>query len=353
MTLSLPPGARICLVMMSAIGDAVHALPVVTALKRHDPTIDLTWILQGGPGRLIEGHPDVDEIVRFERGRGVRAFTDIRRKLAGRRFDLVLDLQVYFKASIVTALTRAPIKLGFDRARARDMNWLVTNRRIPAHPPQHVQDQYFEFLLHLGVNPLPVQWKLGPWPQEREMQREVLSRFNRPVACLAIGSSEASREWEPVRWARLAERLHHEYNLLPILIGGASERELAVGAAIMHEAAVPVESTLGSTLREMVALIDGSALVVALNSAPLHISVALNRPVIGLMAYRNPKRTGPYRFRDLMVDAYGAPGEDYPVTLENRPGDLKRVSVDEVMERVHLWSERYRDNAAGRGVAGG
>ena len=353
MTLRLPPGARICLVMMSAIGDAVHALPVVTALKRHDPTIDLTWILQGGPARLIEGHPDVDEIVRFERGRGLRAFTDIRRKLAGRRFDLVLDLQVYFKASVVTALVRAPIKLGFDRARARDMNWLVTNRRIPPHPPQHVQDQYFEFLHHLGVNPLPVQWKLGPWPQEREMQREVLSRFGRPVACLAIGSSEASREWEPVRWARLAERLHNEHGLQPVLIGGPSERELTVGASIMREANVPVESTLGSTLREMVALIDGSALVVALNSAPLHISVALGRPVIGLMAHRNPKRTGPYRYRDLMVDAYGAPGEEYPVTLETRPGGLERVTVDEVVERVRLWSGRYRDDPSGQGVAHG
>ena len=109
---------------------------------------------------------------------------------------------------------------------------------------------------------------------------------------------------------------------------------------------MPVESTLGAPLREMVALMDGSALVVALNSAPLHISVALNRPVIGLMARRNPKRTGPYRFRDLMVDAYGKPGEEYPISLESRPGDLSRVSVDEVMERVQLWDHRYREPAA-------
>src|SRR5690554_1518780 len=127
----LPRGARVCLVMMSAIGDAVHALPVVTALKRHDPTIHLTWILQRGPAMLVEGHPDVDEIVRFERKRGLGAFVDIRRKLAGRSFDLVIDLQVYLKASVVTAFTRAPVKLGFDRARARDLNWLFTNRRIP------------------------------------------------------------------------------------------------------------------------------------------------------------------------------------------------------------------------------
>src|SRR5690606_29897104 len=122
MTALLPPSARACLVMMSAIGDAVHALPVITALKRPDPSLHLTWILQPGPAALMRGHADVDEMLIFERRRGPGAFLDIRRKLAGKSFDLVIDLQVYFKASVVTALASAPIKLGFDRARARDLN---------------------------------------------------------------------------------------------------------------------------------------------------------------------------------------------------------------------------------------
>lgn len=331
--------------MMSAIGDSVHALPVVTALKRHDPTIHLTWILQRGPAMLIEGHPDVDEIVLFERKRGLGAFLDIRRKLAGRSFDLVIDLQVYFKASVVTALVRAPVKLGFDRARARDLNWLFTNQRIPAHEPQHVLDQYFEFLDYLGVDPYPIQWNLGPWPHEREAQRELLSNYDRPFACLAVGSSEAAREWSPDRWADLSDRLYRKWGLQPVLIGGRSERELQAEAAIREHAREPLESTLGSSLREMVWLIDGSQLVVALNSAPLHIAVALDRPVIGLLARRNPKRTGPYRFRELMVDAYGAPGEDYPISLEVRTAGLEAVTVDQVEEKVKLWHATYGSGA--------
>ena len=85
------PAPRILLVMMSAVGDAVHALPVVTALKRHDPGALITWVLQPGPASLVRGHPDVDEIVLFERGAGWRAYPRVRRALAGRRFDLVLD----------------------------------------------------------------------------------------------------------------------------------------------------------------------------------------------------------------------------------------------------------------------
>ncbi|HEX6068633.1 MAG TPA: glycosyltransferase family 9 protein [Longimicrobiaceae bacterium] len=347
----LPPSARVCLVMMSAIGDAVHTLPVVTALKRHDRSIHLTWVLQPGPASMVRGHPDVDEIVLFERKRGLRGYADIRRKLTGRRFDLVLDLQVYFKASVVTALASAPVKLGFDRARARDMNWLVTNRRIPPHEPQHVQDQYFEFLHYLGVDPEPVEWKLGPWPEERAAQRDLLSGFDRPLAALAVGTSDPRREWLPERWAALSDALYRDHGLQPVLVGGRSPRELATEQRMRQIAAAPLATTLGASLREMVGVLDGSALVVSLNTAPLHMAVALDRPVIGLMAHRNPKRTGPYRFRDLMVDAYGEPGEDYPISMVSRAGGLERVTVEEVLAKVGLWRERYAGRGGGPGGA--
>src|SRR5436309_8249632 len=167
MTIPVPrPLQRVCIVMMSAVGDAVHVLPVINALKRHSPNVHITWILQPGPATLVRGHRSVDEILIFDRSQGFAAFADIRRELAARTFDLVIDLQVYFKAGIVTTFTHAPVKLGFDRARARDFNWLFTNKRITPHPIQHVQDQYFEFLSALGVSPEPVEWDLGPWPDE-------------------------------------------------------------------------------------------------------------------------------------------------------------------------------------------
>jgi heptosyltransferase I len=73
------------------------------------------------------------------------------------------------------------------------------------------------------------------------------------------------------------------------------------------------------------------------------MTVALDRPVISLMGYTNPKRTGPYRrFNDLIVDAYGEPGEDYPISMENRPGRMQRIEPRDVLEKVQLWSDRYR-----------
>jgi heptosyltransferase I len=333
---------NICVVMMSAVGDAVHVLPVVNALKRANPRTRITWVLQPGPAALVRGHRSVDEIVVFDRARGLAAFADVRAELAKRRFDLVMNLQVYFKAGIVTALTQAPVKLGFDRARARDFNWLFTNRKIPASPVQHVQDQYFEFLTALGVSPAPVEWDLGPWPNEREWQRSFTSSIARPIASIVVATSKPEKDWIPERWAEVADALHERYGMQVVLVGAKSERELAAQRIVMEKAKHKPRSELGSGLRNLVSILDASALVLSPDTGPLHMAVALNRPVISLMGYTNPKRTGPYRrFQDLIVDAYGDPGEDYPISMENRPGRMNRIETHHVLDKITRWKERY------------
>ena len=327
---------------MSAVGDAVHVLPVIDALKRANPRTRITWVLQPGPAALVRGHRSVDEIIIFDRGRGWRAFADVRSELAKRRFDLVINLQVYFKAGIVTAFTRAPIKLGFDRARARDFNWLFTNAKIPAHAVQHVQDQYFEFLGALGVSPEPVEWDLGPWPDERGWQAQFLASVNRPVASIVIATSKPEKDWIPERWAEVADALYLRYGMQVVLVGGTSERERAAERIVMERTSHKPRSELGSGLRKLVSILDASSLVLSPDTGPLHMSVALDRPVISLMGYTNPKRTGPYRkFHDLMIDVYGEPGENYPISMENRPGRMTRIETQDVLAKVALWKERY------------
>jgi heptosyltransferase I len=328
--------------MMSAVGDAVHVLPVINALKRVNPKTRITWVLQPGPAALVRGHRSVDEIIIFDRAKGWRAFADARAELAKRRFDLVLNLQVYLKAGIVTAFAHAPVKLGFDRSRARDFNWLFTNRKIAKGPVRHVQDQYFEFLYALGVSPEPVTWDFGPNPAERAWQREFSASTDRPIASIVVGTSKPEKDWIPERWAEVSDALYEKYGMQVVLVGGRSARELNAERIVTERARHKPRSELGSGLRKLVSILDASSLVLSPDTGPLHMSVALDRPVISLMGYTNPKRTGPYRkFRDLIIDAYGDPGEDYPISMENRPGRMARIETNDVLEKVTLWQRRY------------
>ena len=342
--MSRVPLGRVCIVMMSAVGDAVHVLPVLTALKRHHPAMHVTWVLQPGPASLVRGHRCVDEIILFDRTKGLQGFRDIRRELRARRFDLVINLQVYFKAGIITSFTRAPVKLGFDRARARDANWLFTTHRIPPHAMQHVQDQYFEFCDWLGVPHEPPTWDLGPWGEaERQWQREFLARFDRPIAPIVVATSKPQKDWLPERWAEVSDALWHDFGLQPVLVGARSPREVHAERVILERTAVKPYSALGQGgLRGLVGIIDGAALVLSPDTGPLHMTVALDRPVVSLIGYSNPKRVGPYRkFGDLMIDAYGEPGEDYPISMENRMDRLPRITVRDVLDRVERWRTRY------------
>jgi heptosyltransferase I len=306
-------------------------------------------VLQPGPARLVRGHPDIDDLVLFDKSKGLRAYLEVREEMSRRQIDIVLGLQVYLKAGLVTALIDAPVKVGFDRARARDLNFLFTTHRIPPHPQQHVQDQYFEFLQYLGVPHEPVVWNLGPWPDEREAQRAFFAKFDQPVVSLVVGTSKAEKDWRAERWAALTDVLVDRFGLAPVIVGGRSERELATVRVIEATARHRPYNALGGSLRDMIGILDGSALVISLDTGPLHMAVALDRPVISLMGYNNPKRVGPYRrFHDLIVDAYGDPGEDYPITPAHRHDRMGRISVDDVIEKVELWQSRRTIESADR-----
>jgi len=334
---------RICIVMMSAVGDAVHVLPVINAIKREHPGSHITWVLQPGPASLVRGHPSIDEIILFDRSSGRAGILEVVSALRSRRFDLLINLQVYFKAGMITALSGVPRRLGFDRARARDANWLFTTERIPPHPVQHVQDQYFEFLHHLEIGADPVVWGIGPWKEELSWQKEFISRFDRPIASIVVATSKPAKDWVASRWAEVCDILHERYDLQPVLVGGTSPRETEAARAIIAASRHKPHSALGSGLRNLVSILDASELVLAPDTGPLHMSVALDRPVISLMGYTDPRRTGPYRrFHDLIIDAFHDPGDEGPVTMDTKQGRMERITVADVATKLEIWAERYR-----------
>jgi heptosyltransferase I len=334
--------------MLSAIGDAVHVLPVANSLKRAWPDCRITWIIQPVPHLLVRGHPAIDEFILFHRKRGIGAlgaYTQLRRYVRDRRFDLVLALQVYFKAGLITGIVPATRKVGFDRARARDLNWLFTNDRIPARPVQHVQDQYFEFVEHLGIDPRPAEWRIRLSDAEREAQARFFGDVDQPTCAVVVGTSKLEKNWQPDGYSQILDALRFTYGLQPVLVGGPSAVEREIADRILARTRSKPIDALGDDLRKLIYILDGSALCISPDTGPLHISRALETPVIGLYGYTNPKRTGPYRaYEDLVVDGYArSPEEDYPPSMEYRDG-MGRVTPDAVLEKIDLAMTRYVNN---------
>jgi heptosyltransferase I len=337
-TLQIEPPREILIVMLSALGDAVHVLPVLNALKRQWPESRITWLLQPVPHQLVAGHENVDEFILFHRRRGAeawRSFTEASSALGTRRFDLLVNLQVYLKAGLLTSMARAQVKLGFDRKRARDMNWLFTTHRIPARPTGHVQDQYFEFVEHLGIPTEPLEWRLTLTAAERIAQQQFFESVDRPVCGVVVGTSKQAKNWAPERYARLLEVLESDFGYRTVLLGGPSAAEKAAAERILRATRAQPIDALANDVRRLLWLLDGSSLVISPDTGPLHAARALDRPLVGLYGYTNPKRYGPYRRPWQVVDGYARfPGEDYGPAAGYRSEGMQRITVEMVLAGV-------------------
>jgi len=332
--------ARVAVVRMSAIGDCVRAMPVVASLRQAWPQTHITWVIQAVPKMLMAGRPDVDEFLEFRRSLGLGAYADLRRRLGDRSYDLVINLHPVFKGGLVSRLLPAPLKLGFDRKRASDLSWLGSNRRVPARPTAHVQDEFFEFLQALDI-PIVQEWDFHFTEDERRQQAGWLETFDRPILAVAIRSAHAEKDWILARHARVIDVARREFGLEAVLVGGPSTSEGEDAARLAQMCATPPRVEMHRDLRRLAWVLDASALVLGPDTGPLHMAVALGRPTIGLYGYTDPKRHGPYgRFADLTIDRFTR-GAETEVSREKRNGNMSTISETDVLEKIEFALSRY------------
>lgn len=339
------PPRRVAIVRMSAIGDSVHALPVIASLRKAWRDTHISWVIQKVPHMLMSGRPDVDEFLCFRRELGARAYLDFRRRLQDRTFDLVLDLQPVFKGGVVTQLLPAPLKLGYDRSRSQDFSWLATNCRLPACATAHTQDELLEFVEVLGV-PVRREWNFFFTETERNDQRGWRQKIDRRVLAVVLCSSHSQKNWILERYARVLDIAAHDLNLEPVIVGGPSteERDWATRLIELSKASPRVE--LGTDLRRMAWLLGASDFVLSPDTGPLHVAVGLGTPTVGLYGYTDPKRSGPYRrFSELTVDQYTRLGETNP-SRKKRKGNMERIQAEDVLEKLELALQKYPERQA-------
>ena len=334
---------NVCIVLLTGLGDVVHGLPVANALKRDQPARRITWVVEPMPSPVVRHHPAVDDVVVYEKARGLAGVLALRRALAARAIDVTLNLNIYFKAIWPTVFSGAPVRVGFDRDRARDLTWLAANVRLPRRPRSHTQDMFLEFLELLEVEPGPLEWRLRPTLEERTIQRRFFDRFDRPVAAVVPATANPKKDWVPERWADVLDALARDFGFDTVLLGGPSERERAIVRRILAAAETRPVVAMGDGIRPLLWRLDGSALLVAPDTGPVHMARAMDVPVVGLYGHTNPWRVGPYRrYRDLWIDTYTDPGEaPDPSNATPKHGRMERIAVADVLDRVQVAVAEY------------
>lgn len=349
--LSKPPES-VCILRLSAIGDVCHTLPVVRSLQAEWPETRFTWIIGRVEAGLIGDIPEIEFII-FDKSRGWRAYLTLYRQLHNRRFDVLLHMQIALRASLVSLLVRARLRLGFDKERAKDYQWLFTNARIAARPRQHVMDGLFGFAEALGVKRRVLNWDI-PQPEPAVHRVSSLVHGDKPLLVISPCSSDRRRNWRnwsAERYAEVADYAGDTLGMQVVLTGGSSQREQQMGEAIANCCRNRPIDLIGKTsLKELLVLLNRAAVLIAPDSGPVHIATTVGTPVIGLYATSNPARTGPYLSQQWVVNRYeealrGELGKSSDEvrwgTRVRNPEAMLRISSQEVKEKLSaLMSQR-------------
>ena len=338
--LSNPPES-ICLLRLSAIGDICHALPVVRTLQSHWPQTRITWIIGKTEFGLVKDITGLEFIV-FDKSAGLSAYRRLRQQMKGRRFEILLHMQMSLRASLASVLIPADIRLGFDRRRANDFQWLFVNHRITYRDRQHVMESFFEFIRTLGIKDRILKWDIPLSNEDRKSADNLLPTGEFIV--ISPCSSMSYRNWSVEKYAAVADYAMQRYDLPTVLTGGNRSIERSYGEKIGQRCRYnPVDLVGKTSLKKLLAVLERAQVVIAPDSGPAHLATAVNTPVIGLYATTNPDRARPYLSPELVINQYpeavyakyGKSVNDVPWGTRVRDADaMERISVADVTGKL-------------------
>lgn len=293
----------ICILRLSAIGDVTHVIPVVLSLQEQVPGIRITWVIGKIEAKLIGDLPGV-EFILFDKKAGRKGYAQLRQQMKGRRFDALLHMQVAFRANLAAACIPAKIRVGYDKARSKDLHSLFINRRIAAAPQQHVRDCLASFLVPLGLEAAPPRWQIPLSEDDHAFAHQHLATDRRNLV-ISPCASHTLRNWPAERYAQLADYAIRQHGMKVILVGSPAPFEAEYCAAIESAMTEKAHNICGrDTLKQLTALMTHADLVVAPDTGPAHIASAVGTDVLGLFAASNPNRSGPYNSLQWCVNRY-------------------------------------------------
>ncbi|KHT43132.1 glycosyltransferase family 9 protein [Vibrio sinaloensis] len=333
MPLFTSPPASLCFLRLSAIGDTCHAVAAIQAVQRQWPQTKITWIVGKVEAQLLDGLENIELIV-FDKKAGLKGMQSVWSQLNQRKFDALVHMQLALRASLLTLGIKATYKVGFSFKRAKEAQWLFTNKKITDTTSQHVLDSFYSFIEYLGVPRSEPTWHLPISEQDIGFATQHLA--GKPTVAISPAASKDERNWLTERYAELADWLDAQgYQV--VLCGSPAEREIRLGQSIEALCSSAPLNLIGQTsLKQLAAVLKQSHAVVAPDSGPAHIATTQGTPVVGLYGHSNPKRTGPYHSIQSVVSVYetfveqqqGKPAEQLPWST--------RVKGEHIMASISL-----------------
>ncbi|HIE1097806.1 MULTISPECIES: glycosyltransferase family 9 protein [Stenotrophomonas] len=325
--------SSLCLLRLSALGDVTHVVPLVRTLQAARPDTPIHWIIDKAGHKLLDGLPGVT-FHAYDKKSGMAGVKELRRQLPPGRFEALLQMQVAFRANLLSAFIPAERRIGYDRSRSKDLHGLFINERIPDRPGIHVLDAIGSFCEPLGLRQTDVSWDLATPQSAFDWAAAQWQDDGRPVLMISPCSSHVRRNWYADRYAAVANHAVQR-GWQVVLCGGRSELERSMADAIQAQLHTPALDLVGKdTLKQLPALLARANLVMTPDSGPMHIANAMGAKVLGLHAASNPHRSGPYSDRRYCVDRYDDAARKY---LGKQADDLKwgtKIEFDDVMELI-------------------
>lgn len=334
---------NILIIKPSAIGDIVHALPVLRALRTAAPDARITWLVRQEFAPLLECVNELDDILLFDRkklGRwhyrpaAFKALRSFARNLKSAQYDLVLDLQGLFRTGLFAWLTRCPQRIGM--ADSREGAGLFYTRKIPRPVDSiHVLDYYHALLQAAGIHTRPIteiQFHLPDQAAAAIRQKLTRAGLTRDYLVLIPGSAHPDKCWPADRFAKMAEYLNRHYDLDIVIIGTQTDKPVI--DAIKARCGIPLIDLMGQTaLTELIALLKTAAGVVSNDTGPGYIAAAMHIPTVLIFGRTNPMRVGPYG-RPECIAAVQPDRRSPRIESRNPAHCIEHVAFDLVLEKI-------------------
>jgi heptosyltransferase I len=337
-----PSKLNIAIVRFSALGDVALVVPAVHSLRRTFPDATITWITSPLAYSLLQGLEGVQFEV-YDKPGSLADYRAFYRAYSKRTFDVVLAMQANLRINLLYPALHAPIKIGFDRTRAREGQWLFCNRAIP-FVNAHLVDSFLSFSAQLGADISEVDWSLPLAEADRAWAREQLKHLPRPLIAIHPFASKPERNWLFERYAKVIQAAVGTWHAGFVLTGGNSPTERDFCARLANIAPDRTLNLCGQTTpKQLAAVLAEADALIAPDTGPVHLARANNTPVVGLYAVASPALSGPYAAQQYIVNRYpqavrkflGKDPERVPWnTRVHNPDAMALIQTEDVMQQL-------------------